>query len=219
MRAEVQSPRPAWEAAGLAPTDQLMASAGPAMEVVGRYSEVLDNLGEPVEPDRYLLVARRAVEEAQPSRSTTCRSRPSTRAHASRLSWVRLYGRAVAPKSEARWQALAVGPRPWTRLKGVLTDDGQGCPARAWQRVQGRHRRKRPPSSTWRWRWRDAWSEGLDAVARGARRARARPRRPVPVGRHGIPVVTAARGRPGRNGVDGTGSRTRGHRQRSPVGS
>src|ERR1019366_327538 len=51
-------------AAGLAPTDQLMASAGPAMEAVGRYERVLNHLGDPVDPAHYLVIARRAVEEA-----------------------------------------------------------------------------------------------------------------------------------------------------------
>ena len=41
-----------------------MASAGPAMEVVGRYETVLDSRGKPVDLIRYLYIARRAVEEA-----------------------------------------------------------------------------------------------------------------------------------------------------------
>jgi adenine-specific DNA methylase len=125
VRREVKSRLPMWEAAGLAPTDQLMASAGPAMEVVGRYSEVLDNRGEPVEPDRYLLVARRAVEEAAsievdhlPLETFDARTRFA-------LSWVRLYGHTVAPKSEARWQALASDLDVET-LKGVLTEPERG---------------------------------------------------------------------------------------------
>ena len=60
VRHEVKARVAAWESAGLAPTDQLMASAGPAMEVVGKYASVLNNLGEQIEPDRYLIVARRA---------------------------------------------------------------------------------------------------------------------------------------------------------------
>jgi putative DNA methylase len=125
VRAEVRARVPQWEAAGLAPTDQLMASAGPAMEVVGRYSRVLDNLGNAVEPDRYLLVARRAVEEAAavdidhlPLETFDARTRFA-------LSWVRLYGRSIAPKSEARWQALA-SDLELDSLKGVLVDDGKG---------------------------------------------------------------------------------------------
>ncbi len=125
VRREVKARVPMWEAAGLAPTDQLMASAGPAMEIVGRYSEVRDNLGEPVEPDRYLLVARRAVEEAAaieidhlPLETFDIRTRFA-------LSWVRLYGRGIAPKSEARWQALA-SDLQLEALKGVLTDADKG---------------------------------------------------------------------------------------------
>lgn len=64
VRREVQSRIPLWDAAGLAPTDQLMASAGPAMEAVGRYAQVLDHLGEPVDPAHYLIVARKAVIDA-----------------------------------------------------------------------------------------------------------------------------------------------------------
>ncbi len=125
VRGEVRERIPAWEAAGLAPTDQLMASAGPAMEVVGRYSEVLDTLGNPVEASKYLLVARRAVEESAaveidhlPLETFDVRTRFA-------LSWVRLYGRGVAPKSEYRWQALAADLET-DALKGVLAEADKG---------------------------------------------------------------------------------------------
>lgn len=125
VKREVTARVPMWESVGLAPTDQLMASAGPAMEIVGRYAAVLDNLGEPVEPDRYLLVARRAVEEAAaieidhlPLETFDARTRFA-------LSWVRLYGRSIAPKSEARWQALATDLEMDT-LKGILVEVGKG---------------------------------------------------------------------------------------------
>ena len=87
---------PEWEKANLALTDQLMASAGPAMEVVGRYSAVLDQLGEPIDTTRYLVLARRAVEEAAaikiedlPLETFDARTRFA-------LFWVRLYGRGLA---------------------------------------------------------------------------------------------------------------------------
>ena len=125
VRAEVRSRVPSWEAAGLAPTDQLMASAGPAMEVVGQYEKVLDNLGDPVQADRYLIIARRAVEEAAaieidhlPLETFDARTRFA-------LSWTRLYGRSVAPKSEARWQALAAD-LDFDSLSGLLEDSGKG---------------------------------------------------------------------------------------------
>jgi adenine-specific DNA methylase len=125
VRREVKDRVPSWESTGLAPTDQLMASAGPAMEVVGRYESVLNSLGEPVEPDRYLLIARRAVEEAAaieidhlPLETFDPRTRFA-------LSWVRLYGREAAAKSEARWQALA-SDLDMDQLKGILVDSGKG---------------------------------------------------------------------------------------------
>ena len=78
VRREVQSRVPKWDAAGLAPTDQAMASAGPAMEIVGRYSEILDHLGEPVDPAQYLVIARRAVREAASIRLIPYHSSHST---------------------------------------------------------------------------------------------------------------------------------------------
>lgn len=125
VRREVKARVPIWEAAELALPDQRMASAGPAMEIVGRYSEVLDHLGEPVDPERYLLVARRAVDEAAaieidhlPLETFDLRTRFA-------LSWVRDYRRVPAPKSDARWQALAADLE-MDRLRGVLTDIGRG---------------------------------------------------------------------------------------------
>jgi putative DNA methylase len=125
VRQEVKARVSMWDAAGLAPTDQLMASAGPAMEAVGRYSEVLNHLGDPVDPAHYLIVARRAVEEAAavvidhlPLETFDMRTRFA-------LSWARLYRRSVAPKSEARWQALAADLSS-DQLKGVLQDADKG---------------------------------------------------------------------------------------------
>jgi adenine-specific DNA methylase len=106
VRREVRARVPEWEKAGLALTDQLMASAGPAMEVVGRYSAVLDQLGEPIDTTRYLVLARRVVEAAAaipiddlPLETFDARTRFA-------LFWVRLYGRGLAAKSEARWHAM-----------------------------------------------------------------------------------------------------------------
>jgi putative DNA methylase len=125
VRQEVKARIPKWDAAGLAPTDQLMASAGPAMEAVGRYAEVLNHLGNPVDPAHYLVVARRAVEEAAavvidhlPLETFDMRTRFA-------LSWVRLYRRSVAAKSEARWQALAADLSS-DELKGILQEADKG---------------------------------------------------------------------------------------------
>lgn len=107
VKAEVASRIDMWETSGLAPTDMLMASAGPAMEVVGRYSQVLDITGEPVDPADYLVVARRAVRENakveidhQPLDTFDARTRFA-------LWWVKLFGKTETAKSELRWQTLA----------------------------------------------------------------------------------------------------------------
>lgn len=125
VRREVLARIPMWERAGLAPTDQLMASAGPAMEVVGRFSVVKDHRGRPVDQADFLVIARRAVEEAAaveidhlPLETFDSRTRFA-------LSWARLFGRQVAPKSEARWQALAADLE-LEALKGILKDGDKG---------------------------------------------------------------------------------------------
>lgn len=107
VKAEVAARIDFWEASGLAPTDMLMASAGPAMEVVGRYSRVLDITGDPVDPADYLVVARRAVRENakveidhQPLDTFDARTRFA-------LWWVKLFGITETAKSELRWQTLA----------------------------------------------------------------------------------------------------------------
>jgi hypothetical protein len=95
------------------------------METVGRYAEVLNHLGDPVDPAHYLVVARRAVEEAAavvidhlPLETFDMRTRFA-------LSWARLYRRSVAAKSEARWQALAAD-LPSDGLKGILQEAEKG---------------------------------------------------------------------------------------------
>jgi putative DNA methylase len=77
------------------------------MEVVGRYSEVQDLRGEPVELDRYLPYARRCVEEAADIRIDTLPLGTFDDRTRFALFWVRLFGRNVAAASEGRWQRLA----------------------------------------------------------------------------------------------------------------
>lgn len=107
VQAEIRRRIPLWDAARLALTDQLMASAGPAMEVVGRYSEVLDKLGSAVDLDRYLPLARRFVEEAADIRIDALPLATFDARTRFALFWARVHGRAVTAGSEARWQRLA----------------------------------------------------------------------------------------------------------------
>jgi len=163
VRREVRARIPLWDAAGLAPTDQLMASAGPAMEAVGRYSEVLDHLGEPVDPAHYLVGARKAVIDATsvpienlPMDTFDARTRFA-------LGWARLYRRSTAPRSEARWQALAAD-LTMDDLKGVLSEADKGvrlAPARDWKGTVA------PTSAVIdvAMAMAKAWANGLDEVA------------------------------------------------------
>jgi putative DNA methylase len=163
VRREVKSRIPMWIAADLAPTDQLMASAGPAMEAVGRYEQVLNHLGDPVDPSHYLVVARRAVEEAAaieidhlPLETFDARTRFA-------LSWARYYRRSVAPKSEARWQALAAD-LSLDDLKGILTEASKGVHlgfAKDWKGTPDQTSATIDVAMAMT----KAWPEGLDAVA------------------------------------------------------
>jgi putative DNA methylase len=96
-----------WEPAGLAYTDQKMAAAGPAMEVVGRYSRVLDKKGRVVDITRYLPLARRAVTDTHDLRFDTLPLGTFDAKTQFALEWVRSHGRDVHDASEARWQRLA----------------------------------------------------------------------------------------------------------------
>jgi putative DNA methylase len=125
IKAEIKRRYPDWERWGLAPADMLMAAAGPAMEVVGRYSEVLDARGNPVDIYTFLPLARASVQDAmaveinhQPLESFDARTRFA-------LWWVRLYGRQVQAKSELRWQALAAG-LDLAQVRDLVRDSGSG---------------------------------------------------------------------------------------------
>jgi hypothetical protein len=94
------------------------------MEAVGRYSMVLDQLGEPIDTTRYLVLARRVVEETAaikiedlPLETFDARTRFA-------LFWARLYSRGLAPKSEARWQAM-VSDLALPEINDILRD-GEG---------------------------------------------------------------------------------------------
>lgn len=163
IRRVIKERVPLWEMSGLALTDQLMASAGPAMEVVGRYSGVADPAGARVDPYNFLILARRAVQEAAAIRIDDLPLETFDARTQFGLFWSRLFGRGVAPKSEARWQALA-SDLTMDDLRGVLTNVDKGA-----RLCYGKEAR-RPIS-------RDAdvidvafalaraWEEGLDEVA------------------------------------------------------
>lgn len=125
VRDEIQRRYSDWERTGLAPADMLMAAAGPAMEVVGRYKEVLDVKGELVGIHTFLPLARAAVQQAMavevdhhPLETFDARTRFA-------LWWIQLYGRQLQAKSELRWQALAASLE-LTDLRDLVPDSGKG---------------------------------------------------------------------------------------------
>lgn len=164
VRDEVQNRIPMWQDDGLAQADQLMAAHGPAMEVFGRYSRVIDHLGNEVDHQHFLLVARRAVEEAGaveiddlPIQTFDARTRFA-------LGWARLYGKALAPKSDARWQLLSAD-LPRTVTAGVLKDSSKGTRLAHSAEHNGTDINGDSAIIDVAWALARAWPSGLDDVA------------------------------------------------------
>ena len=109
IEAEVAARLPQWVSEGMTASDQRMAAIAPAMEVVGRYREVLDIAGKPVPMEHFLAAAHRAVEEASDERVDNFRISDFDRRTRFALSWARRYGRGAGPGSAARWLRLSYG--------------------------------------------------------------------------------------------------------------
>ena len=106
IREEVARRIPLWEQAGLALPDQQMAAYGPAMEIVGRYRQILNNKAQPEEPEKFLLIARQAVEDAADIRIDGLPLGVFDARTRFALSWVRQHGRNVSDAAQERWQRL-----------------------------------------------------------------------------------------------------------------
>ena len=116
VRKEVARRIPLWEQAGLALPDQQMAAYGPAMEIVGQYRQILNNKAQPEDPEKFLLIARQAVEDAAdiridglPLGTFDARTRFA-------LSWVRQHRRDVSDAAQERWQRLTAQAVAGTEL-------------------------------------------------------------------------------------------------------
>lgn len=96
-----------WDADGLALEDQLMASYGPAMEVYGRHSQVLNPDDTDADLDRYLKIARRSVRDAMRLRVDELPLETFDPVTRFAVFWLRAKGRAEVPKGEARFFAQA----------------------------------------------------------------------------------------------------------------
>lgn len=128
IRNEVARRIPLWEQAGLALPDQQMAAHGPAMEIVGRYRRILNNKAQPEDAEKFLLIARRAVEDAAdiridglPLGAFDARTRFA-------LSWVRQHSRNVHDAAQERWQRLTAQAAAGADLDlgGIMTKVRRG---------------------------------------------------------------------------------------------
>ena len=106
IRREVTRRIPLWEQAGLALPDQQMAAYGPAMEIVGRHRQILNNKAQPEDPEKFLLIARQAVEDAADIRIDGLPLGAFDTRTRFALSWVRQHGRNVSDAAQERWQRL-----------------------------------------------------------------------------------------------------------------
>lgn len=126
MRALIaQRVKDVWTPSGLSYVDQKMAAAGPALEVVGRYSQILDKSGMPVDLTRYLPLARQAVTEAHDLHFDSLPLDTFDLKTRFALEWVRSFGRQIQAASEARWNRLAADIEEQD-VAGVLSDVPKG---------------------------------------------------------------------------------------------
>ncbi len=116
---------PLWEADGMALADQLMASAGPAMETIGKYATIRNIDGTPVALDRYLPLARRYVQQVVDVRIDGWPLDDFDQRSQFALFWVRQHQRNVTAGSEIPWQKLASDIDD-TTIHGLLSKDGKG---------------------------------------------------------------------------------------------
>lgn len=94
-----------WDRWGLALSDQLMASYGPSMQVVGRYRNIQRPDGTEPSLDHFLTVGRRAVVDAHTFRVDELpldTFDPQTRFA---IFWLRAFGRTIVNKGEAVFHA------------------------------------------------------------------------------------------------------------------
>jgi hypothetical protein len=135
------------------------------MEVVGRYENVLDHSGAEVDLVRYLYLARRAVEEAAAVHVDELPLDAFDQRTRFALFWAQLFGRSGAPKSEARWQALASDLSLADLENTVLvgTDKGDGVRLAFAREVRATLSPSSPTIDV-AFALGSAWSEGLDAV-------------------------------------------------------
>lgn len=126
VKEAVRARVPEWERDGLALADQLMAAYGPAMEIYGRYSRIVqpNNTSAPIE--RYLMLARNAVRDAVAMKIDAVPLETFDPLTRFAVFWMRLFGRTNVPKGEARFLAQADNLRLDDVRAGLLVEAGSG---------------------------------------------------------------------------------------------
>ncbi|MFD7298573.1 DUF1156 domain-containing protein [Streptomyces sp. NPDC059897] len=115
-----------WTQDGLALADQMMAAYGPAMEVYGRYSTVIQPDGESAPLERYLTLARRCVREATALRLDRIPIETFDAITRFAVFWMRVHGRTVVAKGEAIFLAQVDGLRLENVRGSLLAESGKG---------------------------------------------------------------------------------------------
>lgn len=115
-----------WERDGLALTDQMMAAYGPAMEVYGRYSSILQPDGDVAPIERYLTLARAAARDAAALKVDEIPLETFDDLTRFAVFWMRLHGRGNVPKGEAVFLAQADGLRLDDVRDGLLDGSTAG---------------------------------------------------------------------------------------------
>ena len=117
---------PRWDAWELALSDQRMAAYGPAMQVVGRYRQILRPDGTEPEVDDFLTVGRRAVADAHAFRIDELPLDTFDAQTRFALFWLRAYGRGHVSKGETLFEAQSAELRIDDLRAGVLEEREAG---------------------------------------------------------------------------------------------
>ncbi|GAA2406044.1 DUF1156 domain-containing protein [Actinomadura vinacea] len=126
IRAEIADRFRLWERSGLARQDMLMASAGPAMEIAGRYSKITRNTGEPVELVDLLATARRAVQEIALEKINSVPLELFDERTRFALWWIELFRRDQVALSEFGWHSFTSG-LAMKSLQTLVKRSTKGC--------------------------------------------------------------------------------------------
>ena len=96
-----------WETDGLSLSDQLLASHGPTMQVVGRYARILATDGTEPDLNRFLRIGRVAVRDAQGIKVDSLPLETFDAPTRFGVFWLRAFKRTPVAKGEAVFHAQA----------------------------------------------------------------------------------------------------------------